>query len=135
MVADSSFTVGGISYEVSSPGAVTITGHDGGVSSVPCEVSYGGRSYAVEAVGSSAFLRCSTLTSVDLSNARALEFKAFGNCSGITEMTFGGFLESIGSYALYGLSFYDGETKLKATPDNLRGHSFAGEGAVLFLVS
>ena len=86
-------------------------------------------------IGNSAFLRCGTLVSADLSNASALEFKALGNCKGITDIIFGDSLESIGSYALYGLSFYDGGASLEATPDVLRGHTFAGEGAVLYLVS
>ena len=44
-------------------------------------------------------------------------------------------MESIGEYALHGLSFYDGETKLKVTPDNLRGHSFSGTEGKLYLVA
>ncbi|MBP5203075.1 MAG: leucine-rich repeat protein, partial [Candidatus Methanomethylophilaceae archaeon] len=102
---------------------------------VPSSVEYDGCSYTVTSIGDGAFLRSSTLTSADLSNVKALGFKALGNCAGITEMTFGDSLESIGGYALYGLSFYDGDTKLKATPDNLKGRTFAGEGAVLYLVS
>jgi hypothetical protein len=129
------FSVDGISYSVTSPGAVAATGYDGGVVSVPCEASYEGVTYAVNSIGKGALLRCPTLTSADLTNVRTLEFKALGNCTGIEEIVFGDCLESIGSYALYGLSFYDGETKLKATPDNLRGHSFSGTGGILHLVA
>ena len=85
-------------------------------------------------MGSGAFLRCASLSSVDLSNARSLGFKAFGNCVGITQISFGGGLEEIGGYALYGLSFYGWGSKLPATPEALRGHSFAGGGAALSLV-
>jgi hypothetical protein len=129
------FSVDGISYSVTSPGAVAVTGHEGGVSSVPCEASYEGVDYAVTSIGKGAFLRCPTLTSADLSNAVTLEFKALGNCTGVEHIVFGDCLESIGSYALYGLSFYDGDTRLKATPDNLRGHSFSGTGGILHLVA
>ena len=129
------FTVGGISYTVTSVGTVTATGYEGVVTAIPSTVDYGGRSYAVTAIGSSALLRCATLASADLSNVEFLEFKALGNCTGITEITFGDCLRGIGDYALYGLSFYDGDAKLKSTPANLRGHTFAGEGAVLYFVS
>ncbi len=129
------FSVDGISYSATSSDTVTVTGLEGDVASVPCEVSYGDRTYAVTSIGKGALLRCATLTSADLTNVRTLEFKALGNCTGITEMTFGDCLESIGSYALYGLSFYDGGTKLKATPENLRGHSFSGTGGILYLIS
>ena len=44
-------------------------------------------------------------------------------------------MESIGSYALYGLSFYDGSVKLTIAPDDLRGHSFSGTGGKLYLIS
>ncbi|MBR4226665.1 MAG: leucine-rich repeat protein, partial [Candidatus Methanomethylophilaceae archaeon] len=129
------FSAGGISYAVTSAGAVTATGYEGAVSAVPCAVEYGGREYAVTSIGDSALLRCSTLASADLSNVRDLGFKALGNCTGVAWIAFGDGLRSIGDYALYGLSFYDSETRLKATPDNLRGHVFAGDGGRLYLVS
>ncbi|MBO4568721.1 MAG: leucine-rich repeat protein [Candidatus Methanomethylophilaceae archaeon] len=129
------FTVGGISYTVTSAGTVTATGYEGAVTAIPSTVDYGGRSYAVTAIGSSALLRCATLASADLSNVEFLEFKALGNCTGITEIAFGDCLRGIGDYALYGLSFYDGDQKITATPKSLRGHTFSGSGAALYLVS
>ena len=128
------FSVGGISYSATSAGTVSAIGYEGDVASVPSAVEYDGRSYAVTSIGKSALLRCPTLTSADLSNVKTLEFKALGNCTGIEHIVFGDCLESVGSYALYGLSFYDGDTKLKATPDNLRGHSFSGTGGKLSLM-
>jgi hypothetical protein len=129
------FSIGGISYAVTSAETVKVTGYEGAASAVPSAVEHGGRTYTVTEVGSSALLRCSTLTSADLSNVRDLGFKALGNCTGITEIAFGDGLRSIGDYALYGLTFYDGDQKVDATPRNLRGHTFAGEGAALYLVS
>jgi hypothetical protein len=114
---------------------VSATGYEGAVSAIPAEVSYGGRTYSVTAIGDSAFLRCTTLTSADLSNVKDLGFKALGNCTKITQITFGDGLASIGSYALYGLIFYDGAAKLSAAPDDLRGHTFSGSGGKLYLVS
>ncbi len=131
------FSVGSVSYAVtpSADRAVSAIGYDGPVMALPSTVSYGGQDYSVVSVCMEAFLRLGTIKSVDLSNVRVLGFKALGNCTGITEITFGEGLEEIGDYALYGLSFYDGATRLKATPDNLRGHTFSGSGAKLYLVS
>ncbi|MBP5203078.1 MAG: leucine-rich repeat protein, partial [Candidatus Methanomethylophilaceae archaeon] len=131
------FSSGGISYVVTSAaaGSVSITGYEGAVSAIPSAVTFEGRSFSVESIGDSAFLRCASLTSADLSNVKALGFKALGSCAGIEHVVFGENLESIGSYALHGLSFYDGGTKLSATPDDLRGHAFSGTGGKLYLIS
>ncbi len=136
LVDGEGFSVDGISYVVTSASsrAASITGYEGAPSAVPCTVAYKGWTLAVESVGSKALLGCGTLKSVDLSNVRDLGFKALGNCTGIEEIVFGEGLESIGDYALYGLSFYDGSVKLPATPDNLRGHAFSGAAGKLFLV-
>ena len=74
----SGFSAGGISYAVTSAETVKVTGYEGAASAVPSAVEYGGRTYAVTEVGSSALLRCSTLTSADLSNVRDLGFKPSG---------------------------------------------------------
>ncbi len=129
------FSVGGISYSATSADAVSVTGHEDGVSAVPSAVEYGGRTYAVTSIGKGAFLRCPTLASADLSNVKALEFKALGNCTNIENIAFGDCLESVGPYALYGLSFYDGDARLPVTPEALRGHSFSGAGGVLYQTS
>ena len=129
------FSVDGISYSATSAGTVSAIGYEGDVAYVPCEVSYGDRTYAVTSIGKGALLRCATLTSADLTNVRTLEFKSLGNCTSIEEIVFGDCLESIGSYALHGLSFYDGDTRLSVTPDALRGHSFSGTEGKLYLIS
>ncbi|MBR4225747.1 MAG: leucine-rich repeat protein, partial [Candidatus Methanomethylophilaceae archaeon] len=117
------FQVDGINYAVTSAAglAASATGYAGAVTALPSTVSYKGWELSVESVGKSAFLRCATLTSVNLSNVKVLEYKALGNCTGIEHIVFGDALESIGSYALHGLSFYDGDVKLSVTPDALRG--------------
>jgi hypothetical protein len=129
------FTVDGVRYTVTSYDSVTATGYEGAASVVPCSVTYNGHEYQVTSIGNSAFLKCSTLRSVDLSNVKDVGFKAFGSCAGITDITFGSGLRSLGDYSLYGLSFYDGSTKLTASPYWLRGHSFSGSGGILHLVS
>ena len=131
------FQADGISYTITSKDALAVsaTGYEGAVAEIPSSVSYKGWELSVESVGSKAFLRCETLTAVDLSNVRVLEYKALGNCAGIEDIIFGDELESIGDYALHGLSFYDGDVKLSATPDALRGHSFSGTEGKLYLVA
>ena len=114
--------------------SVSAIGYAGAVTAIPAFVSYKGWYLSVESIGDKAFLRCPTLTSVDLVNVKSLGYKALGNCTGIEEMVFGDGLESIGPYALHGLSFYDGAKRLSVTPDALRGHSFSGTGGKLYLV-
>ncbi|MBO4569265.1 MAG: leucine-rich repeat protein [Candidatus Methanomethylophilaceae archaeon] len=128
------FTVGGIDYEVASvaEGAVSITGCSGDVTAVPSSVSYKGWDLAVRSVGSKAFYGCATLTSADLSNVRTIGAKAFANCSGLSEVRFGGCLESVGDYAFHGLSFYSGGEKIEVIPSVLKGESFSGSGGKLY---
>ena len=130
------FGENGVLYQVlEAERSVCAIGHYTAVESLSPSVAHDGCDYAVAGIGDGAFLRCGTLFSANLVNIKALGYKALGNCTGIMYMTFGEDLESIGSYALYGLSFYDGEAKLKATPDNLKGHRFSGTGGKLYLVS
>ena len=131
------FSVDGIRYAMSSVEGRTVAaiGYGEGASHLPSSVVYNGWRLSVESVGDSALLSCQTLASVDLVNVKSLGFKALGRCTGITDITFGEGLESIGSYALYGLSFYDGDEKIPATPQALRGHSFSGTDGRLYLVS
>ena len=126
----------GILYEILSiPDCrVYAIGCYGAIESISSSVSHGGVDYAVAGIGDGAFLRCKTVTSADLSNVRVLGFKALGNCTSIESITFGKGLFSIGAYALYGLSFYDGDGKLPVTPEALRGHTFAGAGGKLHLI-
>jgi hypothetical protein len=126
----------GVLYQVQEAGrSVWANGHYTAVEALSPSVAHDGCDYAVVGIGDGAFLRCGTLFSANLINVEALGYKALGNCTGIRFITFGEGLESIGLYALYGLSFYDGDVKLKATPDNLRGHSFSGTEGKLYLVA
>ncbi|MBO4569219.1 MAG: leucine-rich repeat protein [Candidatus Methanomethylophilaceae archaeon] len=131
------FSAGGISYEVASAAGrtVSITGYEGAPSAVPSTVAYKGWTLSVESVGSKALLRCTSLTSADLSNAKTLACKSLGNCTSITDISFSEGLESIGSYALTGLSFYDSDEKLAVTSKALRGHSFSETGVKMHLIS
>ncbi len=130
-------TVDGVKYEVTSvhDRTVSAVGHEGEVASVPSSVTYMGWALSVESIGEKAFYNCVTLVALDLSNVTSIGFKAFGNCTGIEDIMFGDTLETIGGYALYGLSFRDGHSEALATSvDNLRGHEFHGSGGSLRMV-
>ena len=137
IVEGKSFSVGGVEYTVTSADApeVSATGYEGGVSAVPSSVLYKGTDIPVASVAAKAFYGCGSLTSADLTCARSIGMKAFANCSSLTDISFGEGLESIGAYAFYGLSFYDGETKLQVSPEALGGHSFSGTAQKLYLIS
>ncbi|MBR4225748.1 MAG: leucine-rich repeat domain-containing protein [Candidatus Methanomethylophilaceae archaeon] len=138
--AGGSFEADGLVYTVLDPASLTVslTGHSAepaGILSVPSSVSYGGLEYSVASVGAKAFYGCSSLTSLDLGAVSKIDMKAFAKCSSLTSVNLGDSLEAIGSYAFYGLSFYDGDVKLSVTPDALRGHSFSGTEGKLYLTS
>ena len=62
----------------------------------------GGVTYHVDAIGDSAFTRCTGLTSVTLPNSVVhIKQAAFAACSGLTSITFPSFLTSIGNNAFY----------------------------------
>ena len=133
------FTTGGLVYEVvsKSPASISLVGYEGSLTdvAVPSVVVHAGTWYSVVSVGAKAFYGCGSLTSADLTCARSIGMKAFANCSSLTDISFGEGLESIGAYAFYGLSFYDGETKLQVSPEALGGHSFSGTAQKLYLIS
>jgi hypothetical protein len=130
------FSAGGLVYTVASAEgrSASVVGYSAGASAIPSTVTYRGWDLSVESIGDSALLNCKTLRSADLSNVAAVGFKAFGNCTLVTDISFGSGLEAIGNYAFFGLSFYDGDTKLTVSPSALRGHAFSGAGARLAMV-
>ena len=131
------FSLDGLDYCVTSVVdlEVCVTGFSGSVLSVPANVTYNGVSISVTSVADKAFYGCETLRVADLSNVKSIGMKAFANCSSIRSVEFGHDLESIGAYAFYGLSFYDGDTKISLSPESLSGHSFSGIVPKLYLES
>lgn len=127
------FEVDGIYYGINPDGQtvfVTSYGQNGekyysGDLVIPERVSYNNYSYAVTAIGQSAFAGCSHLTNVTIPNSvtsiRAAAFsgcdgltnitlpnsvtsvgeEAFWNCNSLTRVTLGQALTSIGEYAFY----------------------------------
>jgi hypothetical protein len=72
--------------------------------SVPEAVSYGGKIYAVSAIGPKAFYGLSELVSANLGSVSEIGMKAFARCTALETVAFGGSLETIGEYAFYGCS-------------------------------
>ncbi len=82
-------------------------------------------------IGDKAFYKCTSLASIDLKNVRHIGFKAFAYCTSLASLEFAENLSSVGEYAFFGLSFYDGKTKLGATAEDLAGKAFEGSSGVL----
>ena len=84
-------------------------------------------------IGECAFYGCTSLRSVSIENsAVTIEYKAFAGCSGLEEIQFGG-LERLEDNAFSGIKFYDGTSRLSATPQNLADRKFIGSESVLYL--
>ncbi len=131
------FSADGLDYIIISADSrkASITGYSGAVSAIPPSVTYKGWEISVASIADKAFYGCDTLVSADLKSAESIGMKAFANCPSIQSIEFGGDLDSIGSYAFYGLSFYEGKSKLTASPEMLKGHAFSGAAPKLYLVS
>ncbi len=128
------FSAGGLDYIVTSADSpeARVTGFSGDPTSVPSSVQFLGCDVAVTSVADKALFGCSTLASADLSNVKSVGLKSFAYCTTIKEIKFGNSLSSVGSYAFFGLSFYDDGKKLAVSADALRGHAFSGSDGVLF---
>ncbi len=144
------FSVGGIEYVVTSvrnheiSGYVVISvgnpevsaaGYEGAILEMPSSVLYKGLDIPVTSVAAKVFYGCESLASADLANVSSIGMKAFANCRSLADISFGDGLETVGAYAFYGLTFYDGKTKLQPSPETLGGHAFSGSDQKLFLIS
>ena len=84
------FQSGGIYYTIDGDN-VSVTSGDAkyeGEVVIPTTVSYNGKEYSVTSIGSQAFLSCSGLTSINISNSvTAIGERAFSDCSGLKSIT------------------------------------------------
>ncbi len=82
-----------------------------------------------------AFYRCSGLQSVIIyEGVTSIGTSSFAYCTGLEYIEFASLIGKIGTNAFYGLSFYDGSTKLSPSAANLAGNTFEGESKVLRLI-
>ena len=106
------FKVEGFYYNILSPEDKTVEVTYGGTYStqylneysgsvvIPESVTYGGTTYSVTSIGSSAFEDCTGLTSIEIPNSvTSIGSYAFYNCTGLTSIEIPNSVTSIGDYA------------------------------------
>ena len=106
------FEVDGIYYNINGTQAtVTYQGdsytskaYSGNVT-IPSTVTYDGTTYAVTAIGRTAFRSCSSLTSVAIpKSVTVIDNSAFYNCSGLASVNIPNAVTSINNYSFFGCS-------------------------------
>ena len=100
------FEANGIYYNTLANTEVEVTGlrYTGDVI-IPEKVTYDGNKYSVTTIGSSAFFRCESLTSVTIPNSViSIGDYAFYHCESLTSVTIGNSVTSIGDEAFRGCS-------------------------------
>ena len=106
------FKVGGLCYNKNSDGnSVTVTYQSiyspsysnlSGALTIPPTVLYSNKTYAVTAIGNSAFSGCTGLTSVNIPNSvTAIGNDAFSGCTGLTSVNIPNSVTAIGNAAFY----------------------------------
>lgn len=105
------FAESGIYYRVTSPKTVEVTYHNTdynsyrGTVTIPPTVTYGDVTYTVEAIGSKAFYRCSSLKKVELPNTiKAIKAEAFLGCNELAEINLPEGLTRLDTYSFAGYS-------------------------------
>jgi len=100
-----SFKVNGIYYNITGS-TVAVTDENSshnsysGNVSIPSSVTYGGTTYPVTAIGTTAFANCSNLTSVTIpTSVSAIGQAAFYGCSSLTRVSIPNSVITIGRYA------------------------------------
>lgn len=94
------------------------------------------RADSVTKVAYRAFIRVSSLQTVDLPSVRTIQTDAFNYCTGIQHVSFGP-LSEINAYAVSAWTFYDtnGTTVLQKTAANLANSTFEGTASALVKVA
>ena len=102
------FTVDGVRYSVNDGNTtVTVAGYPSGSKptgelTIPESVTFGGISFPVTSIGSSAFYYCSGLTSVTIGNSvTSIGSRAFEGCTRLTSVTIGNSVTEIGYLAFF----------------------------------
>ena len=97
--------IDGIYYNLDSGAKeATVTSGDTqytGNVSIPSTVTYNNVAYSVTEIGSKAFRKCSSLTSVSIPNSvKKIGDEAFGKCTGLTSFTLPNSVTSVGDWIL-----------------------------------
>ncbi len=97
-----------VTYEVTIENIEIEDGYNNpptGTLTIPSSVVYDGTTYSVIAIGNGAFINCSGLTSVTISNSvTSIGVAAFYGCSSLTSVTIPNSVTGIDIYAFYGCS-------------------------------
>ena len=109
LFAQSTFTIGDLTYGVISTNPPQVEVHDANLSittaNIPETVTYNETTYSVTSIEEWAFYNCSSLTSVTLPNSVAsIGNDAFYKCSSLTSISIGNSLTYIGYDAFYNCS-------------------------------
>lgn len=101
------FVYNNLKYKIDGSN-VAVIGHVNGqyvygAVNIPSSVKYNGSNYTVTAIGKRAFMECSNLTSITISDSvTEIGDSAFDCCRGLTSVTLSNSLNKIGDYAFYG---------------------------------
>ena len=96
-----------LEYQVKGHKEVTVTGYKRKPTSltIPAEITYNGEKYKVKSIGSEAFYKCSSLTTLNLPvGLQTIAYRAFEGCKFLTEVNLPVGLQEIESYAFSGCS-------------------------------
>ena len=109
LLAQSTFTIGDLTYGVISTNPPQVEVHDANLSittaNIPETVTYNETTYSVTSIEEWAFYNCSSLTSVTIANSViAIGNDAFYNCRSLTYISIGNSLTYIGYEAFYNCS-------------------------------
>ena len=109
LLAQSTFTIGDLTYGVISTNPPQVEVHDANLSittaNIPETVTYNETTYSVTSIEEWAFCNCSSLTSVTIANSViSIGNNAFYNCRSLTYISIGNSLTYIGYDAFYNCS-------------------------------
>ena len=101
----SDVTIGNLVYSLDTDTKVaTVTGYDSSNKPtdvvIPNTIEYGGKNYSVTTIGQWAFVRCSSLASIDIPNSvKTIGERAFSHCTSLASVNIPNSVTTIGEGA------------------------------------